>query len=576
VIHVTFLPRAPALASAAAAAVLALAACTATPDADPGPASVTPASSSPPASKQAPPEVPYWLADESAPIPLEQIPAYTPPDGADGSYSRPVTGSTGTFAWSVIGDNDPDTAVSWGAAADYSTAPGVLTFRGGNYRDAPAYGTAAVTEKKLSIEWTHPIRSVEAFDGVWHGAGWTGQPLLVQWPAETRRAMALPEPFASDPDFVEVIYPVFEGLVHRLDLRTGAVTKPAMEGSCPFKGTGSVDPRGYPLLYAGQGLPDRNGRTCPWRYRIFDLIQNREVDGWEGRDLDAPRPGWGAFDSSGLVDARSGYLLEGGENGLIYKTDLNAAFDPDAGTVQVDPVVTKVRFKGPGSSRYGIESSIAAYRNIFFTQDNDGLLAAWDATTLTNIWARSVDDDGDATVLVQPKEGALGAYLYVGNEIDHRGSSGVTNLRKIDALTGELLWQVDVPAVFDSNTNGGLVASPMMGAGQAAGLVLFNVARTSGSRGALVAVETDSGQVRYRRDLPNYSWSSPVGIMGEDGLQYAVFCDSAGLMHLFDPATGEDFDTVSLGGNVEASPAAFGNMIVVASYALNIYGVKIT
>ena len=40
-----------------------------------------------------------------------------------------------------------------------------------------------------------------------------------------------------------------------------------------LKETASVDPKGYPLLYAGQGLNDTNGRKGPFRYRIFDLIQ---------------------------------------------------------------------------------------------------------------------------------------------------------------------------------------------------------------------------------------------------------------------------------------------------------------
>jgi outer membrane protein assembly factor BamB len=486
-----------------------------------------------------------------------------------------MTGSEGQLSWRVIGQNS-DAAVSWGEARDYSQVPGVLTFRGNHYRSAPAYGAPRVVDKKLTVQWTHPIHAVESFDSIWPGAGWTGQPLLVQWPQATKAAMGLPEPFASDPDFVEVLYPVFEGLIHRLDLRTGAATKPAIEGSCPFKGTGSVDPRGYPLLYAGQGLPDLNGTVCPWRYRVFDLVLNREVAGWAGADPESPRAGWGAFDSSALVHPASDTLLVGGENGLVYKAKLNAAFDAAAASVAVDPELTRLAYQAPSSARRGIEGSIAAYRNIFFTQDNDGVLAAWDAITLANIWARPVDDDADATILVEPKEGELGAYLYVGNEIDHRGSAGVANLRKIDALTGELLWQVDVPAVYDTATNGGLVASPMLGAGQAAGLVIFNVAKTSGQAGALVAVETASGEVAWRRDLPNYSWSSPVGIMADDGVQYAVFCDSAGLMHLFDPATGAELDSVWLGGNVEASPAAFGDMIVVASYALNIYGVKLS
>lgn len=47
-------------------------------------------------------------------------------------------------------------------------------------------------------------------------------------------------------------------------------------------------------------------------------------------------------------------------------------------------------------------------------------------------------------------------------------------------------------------------------------------------------------------------------------------------MHLFDPNTGEDLDTLSLGKNTEASPAVYGNMLVVASYAKRIWGIKLT
>jgi outer membrane protein assembly factor BamB len=268
-------------------------------------------------------------------------------------------------------------------------------------------------------------------------------------------------------------------------------------------------------------------------------------------------------------------LVEGAENGLVYKADLGATYDPAAG-VSVSPTLAKIRYSAPGSSRRGIEGSPAAYRNLVFTQDNDGVLAAWDAITLTCVWARSVGDDADATIVVEPKDGQVGASLYVGNEIDHRGGVADTNLRKIDALTGEVLWQVDVPALYDVDTNGGLVATPMLGQGQAEGLVVFNVAKTVGGGGALLGVDTTTGEIEWKRDLVAYSWSSPVGIMAADGVQYSVYCDSAGMMHLFDPATGEELDSVSLGGNVEASPAAFGNMIVVASYSLNIYGVKIT
>ncbi|MBK8463699.1 MAG: PQQ-binding-like beta-propeller repeat protein [Nigerium sp.] len=79
----------------------------------------------------------------------------------------------------------------------------------------------------------------------------------------------------------------------------------------------------------------------------------------------------------------------------------------------------------------------------------------------------------------------------------------------------------------------------------------------------------------WRRHLSNYSWSSPTLITASDGAVYGVLADSDGVMHLFDPATGKDISTVNLGKNVEATPAVFGNTLVVASYDRNIYAVTI-
>ena len=47
-------------------------------------------------------------------------------------------------------------------------------------------------------------------------------------------------------------------------------------------------------------------------------------------------------------------------------------------------------------------------------------------------------------------------------------------------------------------------------------------------------------------------------------------------MHLFDPLTGKDLSTISIGANCEASPSAYNDMIVVATYAQKIYGIRIS
>ncbi|MCW5952507.1 MAG: PQQ-like beta-propeller repeat protein [Propionibacteriaceae bacterium] len=537
---------------------------------------------------------------EKLAIPLDSLPSYSAGvPGADGWTSVPMTQAEGDVSWrlwnndnQVVTDYTPDQTVAFGAAQTYTDVPGVLTFRGNHHRTAPAYGTADVSEKKLDIAWTQEIGEVRGDGSYFPGAGWTGQPLLVNWPEETRQAMGFDPEFA-DKDLVEVLYPVFEGKVYRLDLETGKQTKAPIDAGCGFKGTGSVDPRGYPLLYAGQGLDDMDDdpatEDCPFRYRIFDLIQNKEVSGWSGNDDPArPREDWGAFDSSGLVNAASDTLIEPSENGLVYKTKLNAKFDPAAKTVSVDPVLTKLEYKTPVSDTFGIESSAVAYRNLMFASDNDGNLIAWDATTMRIIWARDVGDDSDASMVLE--ETPEGVFLYHGNTLDNRGHAGDDNftyLRKIDALSGRLVWEYKVPTVASYPNNGGLLATPVLGEGEISDLVIFNVAKTTDPLlcilgkclgdfgGELIALDKQTGKAAWTRELDRYSWSSPVVFTGTDGHSYGVFADVSGTMHLFDPNTGSDYSTVSLGKNVEASPAIYNDMIVVASYDKKIFGIKI-
>lgn len=516
-------------------------------------------------------------------LPLDSIPSYRPGTaGADGWTTNPMTGSDGDFGWRVVDDAGdpisytPSHPVAFGSPQTYTQVPGVLTFRGNHTRSAPAYGTAEVSAKKLEVVWTQDIGEIKGHDSVWPGAGWTGQPLLVNWPKATREAMGFDAEFASK-DLVEVLYPVFEGKVYRLDLETGKQTRPPMEGTGGFKGTASVDPRGYPLLYAGQGLSDINGTDVGWRYRIFDLIQNKEVAGWTGSDPAAPRKDWGAFDSSALVNAASDTLIEPAENGLVYKVKLNAVFDPTAKTVSVDPELTRLQYRTPTSSKHGIESSAVAYRNLMFASDNDGNLICWDANTLAVIWARDIGDDSDASMVLE--ETPDGVFLYHGNTLDKRGEAGDkhTNLRKLNALTGEIVWQHDLVTVYDQTINGGLLATPVLGQGEIADLVIFNVSKTTGAKeGTMVALDKATGTVAWQRRMGRYSWSSPVVITGTDGHAYGIVCDSGGTMHLFDPNTGEDLSTVSLGKNTESSPAVYGNMIVVASYAKKIWGIRLS
>jgi outer membrane protein assembly factor BamB len=107
-------------------------------------------------------------------------------------------------------------------------------------------------------------------------------------------------------------------------------------------------------------------------------------------------------------------------------------------------------------------------------------------------------------------------------------------------------------------------------------LVIFNIAKTGDAKsGKMVALDKRTGNEVWVKNLENYSWSSPVDFLSDDGKTYMIFCDFAGDMHLIDPKNGEILDTISVGLNVEASPAIYNDMIVVGTYAKKIYGVRI-
>lgn len=518
---------------------------------------------------------------------LSALPGWTAPSNeGNGVFSRSMLNDGGTVTWKVL-DGDSEVVkkytgsgpVAFGDASTYSKVPGVLTFRGNHYRDAPVYGSTDVQHKRLQVVWTQTTGDVYAEGSHWAGAGWTGQPLLVNWPKDTKQAMGLAQAQVDDPDFVEVVYPVVDGHVYRLDLATGRQTKAPINTGFAFKGTGSIDPRGYPLLYAGMGLNENGGISDGrWRYRIFDLIQNSEVDGWDGSDAGAPRD-WGAFDSSALVNAASDTLIEPAENGLVYKVKLNASFDAPAKKVSVKPEYHKLDYNTPASSRHGIEGSAAAYRNLMFAGDNDGNIVCWDATTLQVVWVHPTGDDTDASIVAE--DTADGPFLYTGSELDKRGEagakSGQVTLQKLNALTGETVWQHQIDAAYNLAVNGGLMATPALGTGETADLVFFNVAKTgSQSAGTLLALDRRTGGVAWSRALPDFGWSSPLILTGTDGHSYGIFGDSGGLLHLFDPNTGQDYSTLQLAGNIEASPAVYGNMLVVGTYAKKLYGIRIS
>ena len=64
-------------------------------------------------------------------------------------------------------------------------------------------------------------------------------------------------------------------------------------------------------------------------------------------------------------------------------------------------------------------------------------------------------------------------------------------------------------------------------------------------------------------------------VYDEKGNGYLIVCDSGGKMTLYNALSGKLLDSISLGSNVEGSPAVYDNMIVVGTRGQKIIGVKI-
>ena len=87
--------------------------------------------------------------------------------------------------------------------------------------------------------------------------------------------------------------------------------------------------------------------------------------------------------------------------------------------------------------------------------------------------------------------------------------------------------------------------------------------------GTPAALKKDTGEVVWEKETSMYSWSSPVDFYDADGNGYLLYCNSGFNIFLIDGKTGEQLDYMNLGGNIEASPAMYGNYAVKSGTARN-------
>ncbi|MGJ9385018.1 PQQ-binding-like beta-propeller repeat protein [Salipaludibacillus sp. CF4.18] len=438
----------------------------------------------------------------------------------------------------------------------YTEVEGVLTFRGGPLRDSPSYGTISATEMELEEQWNFTTSANPDWGG---GAGWTGQPAIVKWDNEIKQLMNIKEKFKGKDNFVEVIQGSLDGHVYFLDLETGEQTRDPIAIKNPIKGSLSIDSRGYPLLYLGDGIPQHE----KFGFYIFSLIDSKLLHYIPGRDEFAYRD-WGAFDGSALINRHSDSLVVGGENGVFYNVALNTDFDKEQGTIAIDPVISNMRYKIEGNDYQGIENSVAIFKNIAYFADNGGSIVSIDLENNHPVWGLPSLDDTDASIVVDEVDDT--PHLYTASEVDIQGRNGNAYLRKIHGLTGEVIWEKSYPAFYNPDVNGGVLATPVLGKENMEDLIVFTIARhRSFNEGIMVALDRQTGEEKWRWHMEQYAWSSAVAVYDKAGNGFLVQADSTGNVHIIDGDTGKVLTTKNFGYNIEASPAIYNDSIIFAS-----------
>jgi outer membrane protein assembly factor BamB len=456
-----------------------------------------------------------------------------------------VASALSVAAWSSIDPQLPAfvSPADVGRSAG-TTTRGLTMFRGNSTRTF--YGRGPVP-RRPEILWRYPRRAMCAISyrgrgpEMWCGTGWTGQPAVVE-----------------REDGVEVIFGAYDRRIHFLDGATGRTRRPSFATGDIIKGSVTVDPDGFPLLYSGS----RDNYL-----RVIALDRPRPTELWRLSAYDVPRRMWNDDWDGNPVILRD-YLFEGGENGWFFIVKLNRRYD-SAGLVQVSPEVV-VRFPSfddrlladVGDEEVSIESSVAVFGNrVFFT---NGGGAVWgldisglrqDPASVRPVFRYWTGDDSDPTPLVD-EEG----YLYVASELQRftRRAAEVGQLQKLDPRRADnpRVWGLAIPP-GGGLRDGGVFSTPAL-----YGRTLF----VTTNSGRLLAVNRDSGTIRWELPLPPHAWSSPVVV---DSVLIVGDCE--GVLHAFDVSHVDMRPPVlwrlriPSGACIESTPAVWNGRIYVGA-----------
>ncbi len=430
--------------------------------------------------------------------------------------------------------------------------PGVLTFRGNPTRSF--YGTGPMPRTTPQVLWQYPgagnpmcgESSEYGKKKYWCGTGWTGQPAVFERDGRTW-----------------VVFGAYDFKIHFVDAATGENIIEPFASEDLAKGNVTVDPDGYPLIYAGS-------RDNYMRVIAFDGGAPRELWKINGRTDD--RKHNDDWDAAPLV--LNDYLLEGGENSWFHGIKLNRGYAAD-GTVTVDPALA---FRQPGwdqqllddlgskdPNRVSLESSVSVSGDTAWLNSSGGLVQGWDISSLrtgsgdvSRTFRFWTGDDSDASIVPDDQ-----GFLYVGVEVDRntKRSLKVGQLLKLDPSKSDdpIVWSIDVNNGVDSGT----WATPIV----YGDVVIWNT-----KPGKVYGIDRATGEILWRIEVEAPVLSSPVLV---DGV--LVQADGAGILHAYDLSSPRTLPPelwqLALGSNIESTPAVWNGRIYVGTREGYVYSI---
>ena len=487
---------------------------------------------------------------------------------------------------------------------------GVLTFRGDNFRRNAAVGALSSDPVGLSVLWQTEAGKANGSGQTYYGYGWTGQPVIARWSTEVRTHSNITDVQGKDKDkgkeskknkkaLKEVIIAGLDGAIRFLDLEDGKITRNSIKLGYPMRGTPSLHPRGYPFMSVGQfarKMKSKTGKIGLRQYNLFTQGETKLIDGLDGK-YHRPLNNVGSFETSALIDRESDTLIAIGSNGMLYLESLGSTFDYNTGVMTISPSTTAMTSKAKGQKNtalMAVESSPAAYDKYVFYADMGGVLRCVDTNTLKPVWAVDTGDSVMAAVAMDMtgEKESRELNLYTANMLNNRkkGNSSI-QIRRYNAMTGKQAWSTDIGVYKGKKDKDdvGAKASPVIGQHALDRLVYFTVTGLSedgasklGLRGedkaALIALDKDTGNVVWSFGLSSRSESSPIALYDEAGNGWILQCEQKGIVHLLDGLSGDEVSSLDLKAEIEASPAAYNNVVVIGTTGKQtsfVYGIRV-